>query len=95
MQELDRLRVDIADLRASRRRFALANDAERRGIERELHDGVQQHLVALATYLQLAVGLFDTDPVAAKTMLEEMARDLRLALDEARKLAHRMYPPLL
>jgi signal transduction histidine kinase len=95
VRELDRLRVEVVDLRASRRRLALADDAELRGIERELHNGVQQHLVALAVGVQLAPGLVDADPVAAKASLEEIGRDLRLALDEAGKLAHRIYPPLL
>jgi signal transduction histidine kinase len=95
LQELDRLRVEIAALRASRKRLALADDAERRRIERDLHDGVQQHLVALAAGLQLAAGLVDADPASAKTMLEEMGRGVQLALGEAGQLAHRIYPPLL
>jgi signal transduction histidine kinase len=95
VRELDRLRVEVADLRASRRRLALADDAERRRIERELHDGVQQDLVALAASLQLAAGLVEADPAGARTSLEEMRREVQLALDEAGKLAHRIYPPLL
>jgi signal transduction histidine kinase len=95
LRELDRVRVEIAGLRASRKRLALADDAARRRIERDLHDGVQQHLVALAANLQLAAGLLDADPTAAKTLLEEMGRDVQLALDETGKLAHHIYPPLL
>jgi signal transduction histidine kinase len=95
LRELDRLRIEIAGLRASRKRLALADDADRRRIERDLHEGVQQHLVALAANLQLAAGLLDADPTAAKTLLEEMGRDVQLALDETGKLAHRIYPPLL
>jgi signal transduction histidine kinase len=95
LRELDRLRVEIAGLRASRNRLALAHDAERRRIERDLHSGVQQHLVALAANLQLAAGLLDADTAAAKTLLEEMGRDVQQALDETGKLAHRIYPPLL
>jgi signal transduction histidine kinase len=94
-RELDRLRAEVVDLRASRRRLAEIDDAERRRIERELHQGVQQHLVALAANLQLAAGLIGTDPPAARTLLEEMARDLDLAMAEARDLAQRIYPPLL
>jgi signal transduction histidine kinase len=94
-ETLDRLRVEIAGLRASRKRLALAADADRRRIERDLHEGVQQHLVALATNLQLAAGLVDADPAAAKALLEEMGRDAQQALDETAKLAHRIYPPLL
>ena len=94
-RELDRLRAEVVDLRASRRRLAEIDDAERRRIERELHRGVQQHLVALAANLQLAAGLIGADPPAAGTLLEEMARDLDLALAEARDLAQHIYPPLL
>jgi signal transduction histidine kinase len=92
---LDRLRLELADLRASRRRLVLAADADRRAIERELHKGVQQHLVALAVNLQLASRLADADPEAAKTLLEEMARDVQQALDETAQLAQRICPPLL
>jgi signal transduction histidine kinase len=73
----------------------LAADADRRGIERDLHDGPQQHLVALAVNLQLARQLADADPAAVKAILDEMGRDLQQALDETGKLAHRIYPPLL
>jgi signal transduction histidine kinase len=93
--ELDRLRDEVAGLRASRRRLAVVNDTERREIERELHQGVQQHLVALAANLQVAAGLLTADPPAARTLLEEMARDVDLALAEARDLAQHIYPPLL
>jgi signal transduction histidine kinase len=95
LRELDRMRVEIAELRVSRKRLAQADDADRRRIERDLHEGVQQQLVALAANLQLAAGLLDADPMAAKTLLEEMGRDVQQALDETGKLAHRIYPPLL
>jgi signal transduction histidine kinase len=94
-ETLGRLRLEVAELRASRERLVLAADADRRRIERNLHDGPQQHLVALAVNLQLARRLADTDPAAAKALLTEMGRDVRQALDETGKLAHRIYPPLL
>jgi signal transduction histidine kinase len=56
---------------------------------------VQQQLVALAVNLQLARRLADTDPEAAKALLEEMERDVQDALDETAHLAERIYPPLL
>ena len=93
-ETLNRLRREVAELRASRERLVLAADAERRSIERDLHDGVQQHLVALAVDLQLASTLVETDPVAAKARLEGMRRDLEHALDEAARLAQRIYPTL-
>lgn len=73
----------------------LAADADRSRIERALHDGVQQHLVSLAVNLQLAQPLADTDPAAAKVLLEEMAREVQQALDETAQLAQWIYPPLL
>lgn len=72
-----------------------AADAERRRIERDLHDGVQQHLVALAVNLQLARELAESDPASGRTLLEEILRDVRLALEHARELASSVYPPLL
>jgi signal transduction histidine kinase len=91
----ERLRVEIERLRASRKRLVLAADADRRGIERDLHDGVHQHLVALAVSLQLAGQAADSDPAAAKTLLEEMGRDVQQALDETALLAQRIYPATL
>ena len=95
MRALDGLRVESDDLRASRKRLALAVDAERRGLERSLHDGVQQQLVGLAANLELAAGSVDADPAAAKELLAEMGRDIRDAMDQTRKLADRIYPPQL
>ncbi len=93
--ELDALRLEIAEVRASRRRLATATDAERRSIERALHQGVQQLLTALAANLELAALSVDGNPAAAKKLLAELREDTRLALEETRKLAHRIYPPLL
>jgi signal transduction histidine kinase len=95
LRELDRLRVEIEALRASRKRLVLASDADRRTIERDLHDGVHQHLVALAVNLQLAGQAADSDPAAAKTLLEEIGRDVQQALDETALLAQRIYPATL
>lgn len=94
-RELDGLRLEVANLRESRKRLVLAADAERRSIERALHEGVQQQLVGLAANLELAAGSVDADPAAAKRLLAEMRRDAQQALEETRKLAHRIYPPLL
>jgi signal transduction histidine kinase len=94
-EELDRLRQDVTELRASRRRLVVAADADRRLIERELHERVQQTLVALAVDLELADLALEADPAAAKTLLAELARDVQQALDETAQLAQRIYPPLL
>lgn len=79
-------------LRAARERLVLAADADRRTIERELHRGVHQYLVALATTVQLARR---ADSAAVNALLDEMERDVRRALDEAALLAQRIYPSAL
>ena len=93
--QVDDLRAELTELRASRRRLALAIDAERRVLERSLHDGVQQRLVGLATNLQLAAGSVRTDPAATEQLLAEMRGDAHQAMEDARTLAERIYPPLL
>ena len=92
---LEELHVQVEQLRASRARMVAAADAESRRIERDLHDGVQQHLVALAVNLQLARQLADTDPGEAKKLLERIGHDVREALEGVRELAQSVYPPLL
>jgi len=92
-QIVARLEGEIASLRASRRRLAGANHAERRAIEHDLHDGVQQHLVALAVDLQRLAGLID-ERDAATALLAEMRANIREALDAATRLATRAYPPI-
>ena len=94
-RELDQLRQEVDDLRASRRRLALADDAELRDIERELHRGVQQHLAALAASVQLMAALPGANQGEPRAGLDEVARDIGLAMAEAQKLAQRIYPPLL
>lgn len=96
------LRATLADLRhtndelrASRVRLVATADAERRRIERDLHDGAQQHLVALAVHLRLAEGAIADDPSAAPEVLGALHDELRLAIAELRTLAHGIYPPLL
>jgi signal transduction histidine kinase len=93
--ELERLRAEVAELRAARARLVLAADADRRTIERDLHEGVHQHLVALAATLQLARLAVDSDPAADKELLEELGRDVQQALDETALLVQRIYPSTL
>jgi signal transduction histidine kinase len=92
---LDELQLQADELRASRSRVVSAADAERRRIERDLHDGAQQHLVALAVNLRLARELAESDPVGARAVLEQLAGDVHGALEEIRDLAHGIYPQLL
>jgi len=89
------LRVEVEELRAALKRLVVASDADRRMIERELHDGVQQHLIALAVNLQLAGQASGSDAAAARKLLEEMGRDVQQALDETSLLALRIYPATL
>ena len=81
-RELHRLRVELEELRASRRRLVLAADADRRTIERDLHDGVHQHLISLAVSLQLAGQAEASDPAALHALLAEMARAVHDGLEE-------------
>ncbi len=80
---------------ASRAAIVAAADESRRQIERNLHDGAQQHLVALAVKVGLARQLDETDPDRRRPMLEELRSDVQTTLTELRELAHGIYPPLL
>jgi signal transduction histidine kinase len=92
---LDELRRQADELRASRARIVASGDAERRRVERDLHDGAQQHLVALAVNLRLARDVVLDDPPAAAEMLEELTGAVQDTIRELRELAHGIYPPLL
>jgi len=92
---LDDLKVANEALQASRARIVAAADQSRRQIERNLHDGAQQHLVALAVKLGLARQLVEADPATVATLLEELRADAQTTLTELRELAHGIYPPLL
>lgn len=92
---LDEVRRQAEALQASRARIVAAGNAERRRVERNLHDGAQQHLVALAVKVRLAQQLFERDPDKARGLMEELGGDLEDALQELRDLAHGIYPPLL
>jgi signal transduction histidine kinase len=85
----------IEDLRASRQRLVAAQDAERRRLERNLHDGAQQQLVALAVRLRLARTTASKDLAEADRMLEQLEGDVTIALENLRELARGVYPPLL
>ena len=84
----------IGELRASRRRLVEAQDAERRKIERNLHDGAQQQLIALTIQL----GLLEEsagDPAAVRQLAPAVKDGVRAALEDLRDLARGIYPPLL
>ena len=84
-----------ADLRSSRQRIVAAQDEERRRLERNIHDGAQQHLVALAVKLRLAKTALQKDPELGRRMLEEIQGEVDAALDTLRSLVLGIYPPLL
>jgi signal transduction histidine kinase len=92
---LEQLRQQAADLQASRGRLVAAADAERRRIERNLHDGAQQHLVALSVKVRLLEQFAERDPERAKSLMNQLQEDVVSAIEELRSLAHGIYPPLL
>ena len=94
-ESLENLERANEDLRTSRARIVATGDAERRKIERNLHDGAQQHLVALAVNLRLAKDMLDDDPEAAAEMLDALGDAVKETIQELRDLAHGIYPPLL
>jgi signal transduction histidine kinase len=85
----------IEQLRASRQRLVSAQDEERRRLERNLHDGAQQQLVALAVKLRLAEQLAEREPAKTKEMLAGLQTETGDALENLRDLARGIYPPLL
>ncbi|MHB8693961.1 MAG: sensor histidine kinase [Solirubrobacteraceae bacterium] len=91
---LDELRAHADELRASRARIVAAADAERRGVERDLHDCAQQHLVLLGLKLSLARRELEPGSPTASTLVD-LSADLERALRELRDLAHGIYPAVL
>jgi signal transduction histidine kinase len=85
----------LSDLRASRQRLVATQDEERRRLERNLHDGAQQQLVALAVKQRLVGELIDKDPDRAASMIAELQADTADALDTLRDLARGIYPQVL
>lgn len=92
LQEVQRKNEELQESRA---RIVASGDAERRKIERNLHDGAQQHLVALAVKLRLIQRLGEVDPAQVMDMVEEARNDVLATVEEVRALAHGIYPPLL
>ena len=92
---VDRLSAQAEELRASRVRIVAAHDAERRRLERNIHDGAQQHLVALAVRLRLAKALAAKDPLKTSAMLTELRDQTELARRTLLDLASGIYPATL
>lgn len=89
------LRANVEELRASRMRIVQTSDQARRELERNLHDGAQQHLVSMALTLRMAEGKVDSDPDAAKELLSQASADLAEATTELRELARGIHPAIL
>ena len=89
------LQARLDDLRASRQRLVAAQDDERRRLERNLHDGAQQHLVAIKVKLGLVEMLATRDPEKARATIVALKHDADEALETLRDLARGIYPPLL
>jgi signal transduction histidine kinase len=89
------LRAQLAELQASRARLVEATDAERRRIERDLHDGTQQRLVSIAMSLGLLESKLPEGSVEAPALVRETRDALALALEELRELTQGIHPTLL
>jgi signal transduction histidine kinase len=89
------LRAHVDDLRESRARIVEAGDAERRRLERNLHDGAQQRLVGMALRLRLIESKLRTDPQEAAPLVEQVREELTEALEELRELARGIHPAIL
>jgi signal transduction histidine kinase len=90
-----RLEIKAQRLQSSRARGVDAAEAERRRIERDLHDGAQQRLVSVAMSLGRAKSKFDNDPNAVRALIDEAHMDAKLAVSELRDLARGIYPAVL
>ncbi|SEP47922.1 sensor histidine kinase [Amycolatopsis saalfeldensis] len=90
-----KLEAKAEHLQASRARGVDAAEAERRRIERDLHDGAQQRLVAVAMSLGRAKSKFDNDPDAVRDLIDEAHSDAKLAVSELRDLARGIFPAVL
>jgi PAS domain S-box-containing protein len=91
----DELHARVRELAASRARIVTAGDVERRRLERNLHDGAQQRLVAISFSLRLALAKLDFDPAGARAVLVDAGDELDLALEELRELARGLHPAIL
>jgi signal transduction histidine kinase len=89
------LRANLKELRASRARIVESADAARRRIERDLHDGAQQQLVAVSLTLGMARSRVERDPRAAAELLDGAAADLEAAIRDLRELARGIHPAVL
>ena len=95
VRDVTELRRAVRDLTDSRARIVAAGDAERRRVERNLHDGAQQRLVTVALHLHLVRRRLETDPTEVPQLVESAQTELALALEEIRELVRGLHPRLL
>ena len=95
VRDVTDLRQAVRDLTESRARIVAAGDAERRRVERNLHDGAQQRLVTVALHLHMIRRRLETDPAEVPDLLGSAQKELTLALDEIRELVRGLHPQLL
>ena len=91
----EELRARLTDLQATQKRLVTAQDEERRKLERNIHDGAQQQLVALTVKLRLARTMLERDPARADALLDQLQGESQQALEDLRDLARGIYPPVL
>src|SRR5687768_10462474 len=89
------LRARVGDLRGARQRVIATADAERRRIERDLHDGAQQRLVSVALTLTLAEAQVGTEAPRAAQLIAQAREEIQLAIKELRELARGIHPAVL
>ncbi|HET9223402.1 MAG TPA: histidine kinase [Roseiflexaceae bacterium] len=94
-ERLEQIERQAHELAASRTRIVQASEEERRRIERNIHDGVQQSLVALLAKIRLARNHLARDPRLAECTLSEVQADTRQIVEDLRQLAHGIHPPIL
>jgi signal transduction histidine kinase len=92
---LAEISAQTTELQASSARIIAAQDSTRRRLERNIHDGAQQHLVAIAVKLRLAATLAKRDPARAARLLDELEGETQQALETLHALARGIYPPIL
>ena len=95
VRDVTELRRAMRDLTDSRARIVAAGDAERRRVERNLHDGAQQRLVTVALHLHLVKRRLETDPTEVAKLVDSAQTELTLALEEIRELVRGLHPRLL
>jgi signal transduction histidine kinase len=91
----EELKAKLRELQASRQRLVAATDEARRRLERNIHDGAQQQLVAMAVKLRLAEAMIGRDPDKERALIAQLQEENTETLETLRELARGIYPPLL